>query len=153
MLIQNFAREIGIDIDYEVADWNTVINIWRAGAKDPSAKGASAINFSYSLQEPFSAYIRHLQCDLVPPTGTNWGYYCDTPMAALFDKVRNTFDPAQQTAVLRTIQEKFTNDALFLMVAHDVQARALSRKVHGFIEAQNWFQDFSPITVSANVGQ
>ena len=151
--IQQSLAEIGIDVDYEVADWNTVINIWRAGAKDPSAKGANAINFSYSLQEPFSAYIRHLECDLVPPAGTNWGSYCDKDMDALFDKVRNTFDPAQQLAVLRTIQEKFTDDALFLMVAHDVNARALSRKVHGFIEAQNWFQDFSPITVSANVGQ
>ena len=74
-------------------------------------------------------------------------------MDALFDRVRNTFDPAQQTAALQAIQEKFTDDALFLMVAHDVEARALSRKVHGYVEAQNWFQDFSPITVSANVGQ
>ena len=151
--IQQSLAEIGIDVDYEIADWNTVINIWRAGAKDPSAKGGQAINFSYSLQEPFSAFIRHLQCDLAAPAGTNWGWYCDKDMDALFEKVRTTFDPAEQTKVLQAVHEKFVNDALFLMVANDVEARALSRRVHGFVEARNWFQDFSPITVSPAVGQ
>ncbi|MGO7565774.1 hypothetical protein ACC754_43830, partial [Rhizobium johnstonii] len=43
------------------ADWNTVINIWRAGAKDPSAKGATAINYSYFIQDPFTALISQSQ--------------------------------------------------------------------------------------------
>ena len=130
-----------------------MINIWRAGAKDPSAKGASAINYSYFIQDPFNGFIRHLQCNLAPPAGTNWGFYCDKDMDALFEQVRNSFDPAEQTKILQKVHEKYVNDALFLMVAHDVNARAMSKKVHGFVEAQNWFQDFSPIIVSANVGQ
>jgi peptide/nickel transport system substrate-binding protein len=145
--IQQTLAEIGIDIEYEVADWNTVINIWRAGAKDPSAKGATAINYSYFIQDPFTGLIRHLQCNLAPPAGTNWGYYCDPEMDALFDKVRNTFDPAEQEKVLQQIHEKYVNEALFLMVTHDVNPRAMSAKVKGFVQAQNWFQDFSQITL------
>lgn len=145
--IQQTLAEIGIDIEYEVADWNTVINIWRAGAKDPSAKGATAINYSYFIQDPFTGLIRHLQCNLAPPAGTNWGYYCDPEMDALFEKVRNTFDPVEQDKVLQQVHEKYVNEALFLMVTHDVNPRAMSTKVKGFVQAQNWFQDFSQITL------
>ena len=38
------------------------------------------------------------------------------------------------------------DEALFLMVTHDVNPRAHEPKVKGFVQAQNWFQDFSPIT-------
>jgi ABC-type transport system substrate-binding protein len=145
--IQQTLAEIGIDIEYEVMDWNTVINVWRAGAKDPSAKGATAVNYSYFIQDPFTALIRQSQCNLAPPAGTNWGYYCDPEMDALFEKVRTTFDAAEQDKVLQQVHEKYVNDALFLMVTHDVNPRAMTSKVKGFVQAQNWFQDFSPITV------
>ncbi|CDZ66732.1 ABC-transport protein, solute-binding component [Neorhizobium galegae bv. orientalis] len=145
--IQQTLAEVGINIEYEVADWNTVINIWRAGAKDPSAKGATAVNYSYFIQDPFTAMIRQSQCKLAPPTGTNWGYYCDKDMDALFDKVRNTFDPVEQDKVMQQVHEKYVNDALFLMVTHDVNPRAMTTKVKGFVQAQNWFQDFSTITM------
>ncbi|NHT75808.1 ABC-type transport system substrate-binding protein [Rhizobium sp. PP-F2F-G38] len=145
--IQQTLAEIGINVEFEVADWNTVINIWRAGAKDPSAKGATAVNYSYFIQDPFTALIRQSQCNLAPPAGTNWGYYCDPEMDELFAKVRTTFDPVEQNKVLQQIHEKYVNEALFLMVTHDVNPRAMTEKVKGFVQAQNWFQDFSTISV------
>ncbi len=145
--IQQTLGEIGINVEYEVMDWNTVINVWRAGAKDASAKGATAVNYSYFIQDPFTAMIRQSQCNLAPPAGTNWGYYCDKDMDALFDKVRNTFDAAEQDKVMQQIHEKYVNDALFLMVTHDVAPRAMTGKVKGFVQAQNWFQDFSTISI------
>ncbi len=145
-LQQNLA-EVGIKIDFEVVEWNHLINIWRAGAQDASSRNATAMNYSYFIQDPFTGFIRHLQCDLRPPAGTNWGNYCDPEMDALFAQVRNSFDPAEQAAVLRKIHEKYVNDALFLMVTHDVNARAMSPKVKNFVQAQNWFQDFSSIAM------
>jgi peptide/nickel transport system substrate-binding protein len=54
---------------------------------------------------------------------------------------------SRQTAVLQKVHEKFVNEALFLMVTHDVNARALSPKVKNFVQVKNWFQDFSPIAI------
>jgi hypothetical protein len=34
------------------------------------------------------------------------------------------------------------------MVTHDVNARAMNGKVRGFVQAQNWFQDFSTISMA-----
>lgn len=145
--IQQNLAAVGIDVEFMVVEWNQMINLWRAGAADPSVEGSQSINFTYSLQDPFVGFIRHLQCNLVAPNGTNWGHYCDEEMEALFDKVRNTFDAEEQTAVLRQVHEKFVNDALFLMVTHDVAPRAMTPKVKGFAQAQSWYQDFSQITM------
>ncbi len=145
--VQQNLADVGIKVSFEVVEWNQLINVWRAGAKDPSDRGATAINYSYFIQDPFTGFIRHLQCNTGPPNGTNWGYYCDPEMDKLFDQVRNTFDPKEQVAILQKVHEKFVNDALFLMITNDVAPRAMSKKVHGFIQAQNWFQDFSPISM------
>ncbi len=147
-LIQQNLAEVGIKVAFEVVEWNQLINVWRAGAKDPSARGASAINYSYFIQDPFSGFLRHLQCGGGPPNGTNWGYYCDPEMDKLFDQVRNAFDAKEQAKVLQKVHEKFVDDALFLMITHDVAPRAMAKKVQGFVQAQNWFQDFSPISMA-----
>ena len=145
--VQQSLAEIGIEVEFVVVDWNTLINIWRAGARHESARGGTAMNYTYFIQDPFTGFIRHLHCDLKPPKGTNWGHYCDPEMDKLLDQVKNTFDPKEQTAVLQKVHEKYVDDALFLMVTHDVNARAISPKVKGFVQAKNWFQDFSPITM------
>jgi peptide/nickel transport system substrate-binding protein len=143
--IQQSLAEVGIKVEFEVVEWNTLINIWRAGAKHDISRSATAMNYTYLIQDPFTGLIRHVECDLAPPGGTNWGYYCDPEMDKLLAQVRNAFDPAEQTRLLQKVHEKYVDDALFLMVTHDVNPRAISPKVKGFIQAQNWFQDFSPI--------
>ncbi len=145
--VQQNLAEIGIKVDFEVVEWNTLINIWRAGASHESSRKATGMNYTYFIQDPFTGFIRHLQCDLKPPAGTNWGIYCDPEMDKLFDQIRTTFDPAEQTKILQKTHEKYVDDALFLMVTHDVNPRAMSAKVRGFVQAQNWFQDFSPISM------
>ena len=49
---------------------------------------------------------------------------------------------------MQKIHEKYVDDAIFLMITHDVNPRAMTSKVKGFVQAQNWFQDFSGITMT-----
>ncbi len=146
--LQQNLRDVGVTVQLEVMEWNSLVAAWRAGAKDPANRGALAMNYSYFIQDPFTAFVRHVQSDLVAPRGTNWGYYADKEMDNLLGNARNAFDPAAQTAALQRLHEKFVNDQLFLMVTHDVNARAMSPRVKGFVQAQNWFQNFSGITVT-----
>ena len=146
--VQQNLADVGIKVEFEVVEWNTLINIWRAGAKSPTAQGASGMNYSYFIQDPFTAFIRHVDSKLVPPAGTNWGFYADPAMDALLQQARTTFDPKAQTEVLQRIHEKYVDDALFIMIAHDVNPRAMSPKVKGFVQAQNWFQNFSSIELT-----
>lgn len=145
--IQQNLAEIGIQVEFDVRDWNALLANWRAGAKDPGTKGASTTNSSYFSQDPFTALIRHVDSALMPPKGTNWGYYSDPEMDKLFDGVRTEFDTKAQLALIQKAHEKYVNDALFLFVAHDVAPRAMSKKVKGFTQPQNWFLDFSSISM------
>jgi peptide/nickel transport system substrate-binding protein len=146
-LIQQNLAEIGIQVEFDVRDWNALLANWRAGAKDPGTKGASTTNSSYFSQDPFTALIRHVDSALMPPKGTNWGYYSDPEMDKLFDGVRTEFDTRAQLTLIQKAHEKYVDDALFLFVAHDVAPRAMSKKVKGFVQPQNWFLDFSSISM------
>jgi peptide/nickel transport system substrate-binding protein len=146
-LIQQNLAEIGIQVEFDVRDWNALLANWRAGAKDATTKGASTTNSSYFSQDPFTALIRHVDSALMPPKGTNWGYYSDPEMDKIFDGIRTEFDARAQLALIQKAHEKYVNDALFLFVAHDVAPRVMSKKVKGFVPAQNWFLDFSTISM------
>ncbi|WP_216821734.1 ABC transporter substrate-binding protein [Uliginosibacterium sp. TH139] len=146
-LIQQNLAEIGIQVEFDVRDWNALLANWRAGAKDPGTKGATTTNSSYFSQDPFTALIRHVDSGLMPPKGTNWGYYSDPELDKIFDAIRTEFNPAAQTALVAKAHERFVNEALFLFVAHDVAPRAMSKKVKGFVPPFNWYVDFSPISM------
>ena len=145
--VQQNLAEIWIDVEFMVVEWNQMINLWRAGAADPAVEGAQSINFTYFIQDPFTGLIRHLDESLIAPNGTNWGHYSDPEMQELFNQIKTTFDPEEQLAVLQKTHEKYVNDALFLFVTHDVAPRAMAPKVKGFVQAQNWYQNFSGITI------
>jgi ABC-type transport system substrate-binding protein len=146
--IQQNLADVGIKVELEVVEWNALVSNWRAGARDPTTRGATATNSSYFAQDPFTALIRHLDSQLVAPRGTNWGYYSDPELDTLFKVVRYNFDPEVQLGAIRKAHERFVNEALFLYVAHDVGPRALAPRVKGFVQAQSWYQDFSPVAVT-----
>jgi peptide/nickel transport system substrate-binding protein len=39
------------------------------------------------------------------------------------------------------------NEALFLFVAHDLNPRAMGKRVRGFVQARTWSQDLAPISM------
>lgn len=143
--IQQALKEAYFDISFEVFDWNTLITIWQGGAKGPNVRGCTGINFSYAAFDPYSAFIRLLKSDLHAPRGVNWGWFNDPAFDALFIEVYNTFDAAKQDALLARVHEKIVDEALFLFAAHDLNPRAISPRVQGFVQAQSWFQDLTPI--------
>jgi len=145
--IQQNLAEIGIDVEFEVVEFNTLVDVLRAGAGSDIAKDTNAINYTYSVQDPFTAGINKISCDAIAPRGTNWGHYCDPEMEEVIKQIRSTFDPAEQTKVVQKMHEKNVDDTLFLMVTHDVAPRAMSTKVKGFVPAQNWFPSLTTVTI------
>ena len=146
--MQQNLRDVGVKVDLEVLEWNALLGAWRGGAKDAANRGAVALNYSYFIQDPFTAFVRHVKSDLISPKGTNWGWHQEKDMDALLSSAQNAFEAPAQTAALQKLHEKFVEDQLFVMVTHDVNARAMSPKVKGFVQAQNWFQNFSSIKMT-----
>ncbi len=146
--LQQNLQEIGVKVEFEVFDWNALIDVSHAGAKSPLGRGVAAINFTYFAGDPYSAFIRLLKSSLAAPVGQNWGYFDDPSYDELFAEIYKTFDPVALDVLLGRVHARIVDDALFIFVAHDLNPRALAAHVKGFTQAQSWFQDLTPITTS-----
>ncbi len=149
-LIQQNLAAVGIDVEFDVRDWNALLANWRAGAMDATTNGAHSTNSSYFSQDPFTSLMRHLDSRLIAPKGTNWGHFEDAELDAIVDRIRGEFDPDAQLKAIQELHEKYVDDVLFLFVAHDVAPRAIASNVKGFVQAQNWFQDLTPVYIEGN---
>jgi ABC-type transport system substrate-binding protein len=145
--MQQNLKAVNIDVDFEVVEWQALLDLWRAGGKSPQIKGAHGVNVSYTTQDPYSAFTRFLRSDLHAPAGVNFGFYSDPDMDKLLAQAQLAFDAKERDAILSKVHTKMVDDALFLWVVHDVGPRAISPKVKGFVQARNWFQSLSPVTV------
>ncbi|WP_420394025.1 ABC transporter substrate-binding protein [Acuticoccus sp.] len=146
--IQQNLADVGINVDFEVMEWQSLLDRWRAGAKDEASLGGDAINVSYTTQDPFSAFTRLVKSDLHAPNGVNWGYFVDPEVDALLKEAQESATDAERDETLARLHTKLVDDAAFLWVVHDVAPRAIAPKVEGFVQARNWFQDLTPVTIA-----
>ncbi|MCP3475286.1 ABC transporter substrate-binding protein [Bradyrhizobium sp. CCGUVB1N3] len=146
--LQQALAECYFDVQFDVIEWNTLVNNWRRGAKDASANGSNAVNVTYAAMDPFFALVRFLQSSMAPPLSNNWGYINNPKFDELVTKARQTFDSAARDAALAELHAASVDDAAFLYVAHDVAPRAMSPKVKGFVQPKSWFVDFSPVSMT-----
>ena len=145
-LVKSQLEAVGFKVRLDVMDWNALLNVYRAGAdKYPDLDG---LNFSRGLLDPVSAIIKLAGKAYWSPNGSNWGHYSNPTSEQLIDQIFHEFDPAKQLALLTKLHEFEGEQAMMIFVVHDLNPRAMSPKVHGFVQAQSWFQDLTPVTVS-----
>jgi len=145
-LVKSQLEAVGFKVSFEVMDWNALGDVQRGGIdKFPKLSG---VNASRAAQDPFYALIRHVAKSQWSPAGANWGHYYDPETETLIGQITSTFDPAKQLDLLKALNERMNDQAVMVWVAHDVNPRALSPKLKGFVQAQSWFQDMTQITVT-----
>jgi len=127
-------------------DWNALLKLTREGVDEH--KDVDAINVSRQTQDPFNALIRHVWTGAWAPKGSNWGHFSDPEIDKTIADILGEFDDAKRLALLTKLNEQMNADAALIFVVHDVNPRALSPKVKGFVQAQSWFQDLTPVSVS-----
>jgi ABC-type transport system substrate-binding protein len=144
-LVKSQMEAVGFQVVLDTMDWNALLDVTRAGVdKYPDI---NAINVSRQTQDPFNALIRHVWTKQWAPKGSNWGHYSNPDVDHLVEQIYGEFDPAKRLAMLTKLNEKINEDALLIFVAHDLNPSAMSPKVHGFVQAQSWFQDLTPVSV------
>jgi peptide/nickel transport system substrate-binding protein len=145
--IQQQFAEIGVDLEFQVMDWNALINLTRLGAKSPEGLQLAAINSSWNTMDPHNAFMRFVDSQQIPPKGSNWGYINDPEFDKLATEARSTSDPKELDKVLARINTRMVDEAVFVWVVHDVWPNAISSKVKGYVHPKSWYVDFSPVTV------
>ena len=146
-LVQQQLRQVGVELSFEVVEWNAMRVQRGKGPLDPSARGLHAINNSMGTSTPFDAFQRHFSCDAAPPQGMNWAGVCDPKLQAMLDEASRTFDIAARDAIVARIHEHVVDNAYWLFVVHDVNPRALRPEVRGFVQAKSWYQDLTQVFI------
>ena len=145
-LVKSQLDAAGFQTTLTSMDWNALLNVARGGVdKFPDFDG---VNISRNLVDPFNGIVRHVWTGQWAPIGGNWGHFSTPETEALVSQIFGEFDDAKRMALLSALHEKMSEDALMIWVAHDLNPRALSPKLKGFVQAQSWFQDLTPIVVS-----
>ncbi|OIQ66768.1 putative D,D-dipeptide-binding periplasmic protein DdpA precursor [mine drainage metagenome] len=86
--------------------------------------------------------------DSFSPTNYNWGHYDNAEVTTMLKTAQASFDAAEQTSILAKAQAKVVDDAAWLFIVHDLNPRAMSKKVQGFVPVQSWFVDFTQISMA-----
>jgi len=140
--IQENLREVGIDVELIPIEWNTLTSWVRKGFVEEHEK-TGAMNVSYNFLEPFSAFVRFFHSASVPPKSLNIMHYINPEADRLIEAAQAAFDTNERDALLGKLHAMVVEDAPWLFVVHDLNPRALSPKVKGFVQPQSWFVDLT----------
>ena len=143
---QNF-KAVGMEIDFDVVEWGTMLVGVRNPPGSPQTHGDDAINISLSFTDP-SSMFRYYATDSFSPVNYNWGHWANEEATTLLRQAQASFNPDEQTQLLAKAHAIVVDEAPWLFIVHDLNPRAMSKKVQGFKPAQSWFQDFTQITMA-----
>jgi peptide/nickel transport system substrate-binding protein len=145
-LVKSQMDAVGFDVTLDTMDWNALLKLTREGVDEH--QDIDAINVSRQTQDPFNALIRHVWTGAWAPKGSNWGHFSSPEIDKTIAAILGEFDSEKRLALLTKLNEQMNEEAALIFVVHDVNPRALSPKVHGFVQAQSWFQDLTPVSVT-----
>ena len=144
-LVKAQLEEAGFEVTLQTMDWNALLDVYRAGVdKFPEYDG---LNFSRGLLDPVSAIIKLVGKTYWAPKGPNWGHFESPESEALIGQIFSTFDDEKRLGLLTELHELEGRLAVMIFVVHDLNPRAMSPSVQGFVQVQNWFQDLTPVSV------
>ncbi|SDB66704.1 ABC transporter substrate-binding protein [Belnapia rosea] len=143
-LQQSLKENCGVEIGFQVVEWNTLLAGLRAEPTAPQWLGADALNISL-VSSDASQMARWFLSSNATPVGSNAGHWRDAEFDAAFAAVETERDPERIRAALRKAHERLVDGAPWLYIVHDLNPRAMTRRVRGFVSAQSWYQDLTRV--------
>jgi ABC-type transport system substrate-binding protein len=79
------------------------------------------------------------------PRGSNAGHRQDERFDAAPNAIEIERDSSRIAALLRAAHERLVDNPPWLWIVHDLNPRAMSRRVRGFVSPQSWFVDLARV--------
>ena len=144
--LQADFKAVGVDVTLVPTEWNTFITIRTVGGlKSPQYADNDIIWSSPAAGMLPIGYVQSFTCAAggVP----NIAGYCNPKVDALYDQAAQTFDIGQQNQLLTQMLKTAEDDAGFLYWVNDRNLRVMAPSVHGYVQAQSWWVDFTLLSV------
>jgi peptide/nickel transport system substrate-binding protein len=141
-LQENLKQACGVDVQVEAVEWQVLLNAARAVPDDPSLKGAMALNVS-SPSSDVGMMFRYFAVANSSPMGSNWEQWKDDKFEDSMKTLSEATDEATIHKYFAMAHERLVDNPPWLFIVHDLNPRAFSKKVKGFVSPQSWFVDLT----------
>jgi ABC-type transport system substrate-binding protein len=145
--VQENLREVGIDLELVPIEWNVMVQRYFKGFQHPDNADLGGMNISLHFVEPHGALLRRFHSAYVPPKSTNIMPFTNPEFDRLVEAAEAAFDPQDRDSLLAQAHEIVVEEAPWVFIVHDLNPRAMHQRVKGFVQAQSWFQDLTPVWV------
>jgi peptide/nickel transport system substrate-binding protein len=143
---QNLKEACGVNVEFDVVEWQVLLTAGRATPDSPSLQGAMAINIS-SPSSDVGVMARYFSSANFSPSGSNFEQWKDDEFDDALKTIEEATDPKAISAAYRKAHERLVDNPPWLYIVHDLNPRAMSPKVRGFVSPQSWFVDLTLVSV------
>ena len=143
---ENLKQSCGVDVQLEAVEWTVLLTSVRFPPDSPNLKGSMALNVS-SPSSDVGVMVRYFSSTYFSPNGFNFMHWKDDEFDAALATLAESKDEATITASFRKAHERLVDNPPWLFIVHDLNPRAMSTKVQGFVSAQSWFTDLTLVSM------
>jgi peptide/nickel transport system substrate-binding protein len=145
-LQENLKQACNVDVQVDAVEWQVLLNASRAVPDSPTLNGALAINVS-SPSSDVGMMFRYFAAANFSPSGSNFEQWKDEKFEAALKTLSESTDPATIQKYFREAHERLVDNPPWLYIVHDLNPRAFSKNVKGFVSPQSWFVDLTLVSL------
>jgi len=141
-LQENLKAACGVNVEFDVVEWQVLLNAARMTPDAPGVHGTMALNAS-SPSSDVGVMARYFAAANFSPNGFNFEQWKDDKFETALATLAEATDQATIDASFRAAHERLVDNPPWLFIVHDLNPRAMSKDVKGFVSAQSWFTDLT----------
>jgi peptide/nickel transport system substrate-binding protein len=144
-LQESLKQTCGVNVELDAVEWQVLLTAVRQTPDAPALHGAMALNVS-SPSSDVGVMARYFSSANFAPNGFNFEQWKDDGFDTALATLAEATDAATIDASMRAAHERLVDNPPWLYIVHDLNPRAMSRNVHGFVSAQSWFTDLTLVS-------
>ncbi len=146
LLQENLKQACNVTVEYNVVEWQVLLTASRAVPDSPSLQGSMGLNVSSPSSDP-GVMSRYFSSANFSPNGFNFEHWKDDKFDGDLKTVAEATDPKIIASAYKAANERLVDDPPWLYIVHDLNPRAMTKKVKGFVSPQSWFIDLTLVSL------
>jgi ABC-type transport system substrate-binding protein len=145
-LQESLKQNCEVNVTFNVVEWQVLLTAGRSAPDAPALQGALALNVS-SPSSDVSVMARYFSSANLSPKGFNFAQWKDEAFDDRLRTLSESTDTREIAAATRAAHERLVDNPPWLYVVHDLNPRAMSPRVKGFVSPQSWFVDLTLVSL------
>jgi ABC-type transport system substrate-binding protein len=145
-LQDNLKQACGVNVEFDAVEWQVLLDAIRLTPDSPGLRGVMALNVSSPASDA-GVMARYFSSANFSPNGFNFEQWKDDKFDAALAALAAATDPAAADAAFRAAHERLVDNPPWLFIVHDLNPRAMSKRIQGFVSAQSWFLDLTTVSL------